>query len=392
MSKLSKLRIAAVLEGDEVSGPAKNLLKFARDCQDQIDLTLVTFQRVSKGDGREQRDNPLLAQARELDIPAESVEETNAFDLTTLSALRRIFERRKPQIVQTHGTKSHFLVSLLGQRRFSWIAFHHGYTAEDLKMRLYQQFDRWSLRRCDSAVTVCEDFAALLKRRGVSSRQLHVVHNAIETNLYQLESESVQNARHLWKVGPEECILLSVGRLSPEKGHAFLISAVSRMAAQSPKRKVRAIIAGRGPCEKALKEQARSLGVEWNVEFVGHRSELRTLFSIADIFVLPSLSEGSPNVLLESMAARVPIVATKVGGVPEVVKDGESALLVAPSDVDSLEAAVCELLTNRPLADRLAAAAFERVCEDFSPAKRNERLLNIYSEARRIGELSNALT
>jgi len=385
---MSRIRVVAILEGRVVTGPAKNLLKFAVDCRDKIDLTLVTFQRVSAGNGANSSPNQIISEALNLDIPVEVVRETSPIDFSTVSALHRILRQRKAQIVETHGTKSHFLVSLLRKSNFSWIAFHHGYTAEDLKVKLYQQFDRWSLRRCDAAVTVCEEFAVLLERRGVRRERIHIVHNAVDSNSHHLPSELAEKARRLWHVLSDERVLLAVGRLSPEKGHAYLVDAVSRIVSSSPPWKLRLVIAGSGACEVELKDQASRLGISQHVEFVGHRSEVQSLFSIADLFVLPSLSEGSPNVLLESMAAWVPIVATKVGGVPELVRDGESAILVSPADSNSLSSAIVELLTNPQLANRLAAAAFESVRLGFSPAKRNESLLSIYSQASSRGGAS----
>ena len=379
---LKRIRVVALLEGKVVSGPAKNLLKFAADCRDEVDLTVITFQRTSTENRSDSSSNPLISEARKLDIPVEVVPETSPFDLSTVGALRRIIQERESQIVETHGTKSHFLVSLLSNRRFTWIAFHHGYTAEDLKIRFYQQFDRWSLRRCDSAVTVCEEFAVLLGRRGVARGRVHIIHNAVETDDDGAHRELAEKARRLWRVKSDERIVLAAGRLSPEKGHAYLVEAASGIVSRSHEWKLRVMIAGSGPCEEKLKDQVKALGLNANVELIGHRSDLQSLFSIADVFVLPSLSEGSPNVLLESMAAGVPIVATKVGGVPELVRNGESAILVPPGETHQLRAAILELLKNRPLASRLAAEALRNVREDFSPAKRNESLLNIYAQAR----------
>jgi glycosyltransferase involved in cell wall biosynthesis len=146
----------------------------------------------------------------------------------------------------------------------------------------------------------------------------------------------------------------------------------------SPQLKLKVLIAGSGPSERKLKEQLNKKGLRELVELVGHCSDIKGLLSIADLFVLPSLSEGSPNVLLESMAARVPIVATKVGGVPELVKDGESAILVPPADSESLKKAIVELLMNRSRATQLASVAFENARLIFSTSKHDEHLLSIY--------------
>jgi glycosyltransferase involved in cell wall biosynthesis len=178
-------------------------------------------------------------------------------------------------------------------------------------------------------------------------------------------------------------MVLSVGRLSPEKGHNYLIDAVSTIVSTSSQLKLKVLIAGSGPSERKLKEQINKKGLQGRVELLGQCSDIKALFSIADLFVLPSLSEGSPNVLLESMAARVPILATKVGGVPELVKDGESAILVLPADSESLKKAIIELLMNRSRAIQLASVAFENARLIFSTSKRDEHLLSIYDRVIR---------
>jgi glycosyltransferase involved in cell wall biosynthesis len=380
---VSRIKIVALVEGRVVTGPAKNILRFAVDCRDRVDLTIVTFVRALDKNLGKVSNNQLVSAARSLDIPIEIVRETGPFDLTVLGALRGIFDRHRAHIVETHGTKSHFLVSLLPGRNFRWIAFHHGYTTENLKVRFYHQFDRWSLRFCDLAVTVCGEFATMLAGRGVRRDRIFVVHNSVKTDVDYSHAKLSEQARRQWNVSRDERMVLSAGRLSPEKGHDYLIDAVSKILSTSPQLKLKVLIAGSGPSERKLKEQLNKKGLQERVELVGHCSDMNGLFSIADLFVLPSLSEGSPNVLLESMAARVPIVATKVGGVPELVKDGESAILVPPGDSESLKKAIIELLMNRSRAIQLAGVAFEKARLIFSPSKHDEHLLSIYDRVIR---------
>lgn len=376
---MNQIKVVALVEGRFLTGPAKNIFRFADDCRDRVDLTIVTFLRTSGKYASEVSNSQLVSAAQSLNIPIEIVQETGPFDLTVLSALREIFDRHRPNIVETHGTKSHFLVSLLRGKDFRWIAFHHGYTMEDFKARVYQQFDRWSLRFCDSVVTVCAEFATTLESLGVRRDRISVVHNSVNTDVHCSYEKLSEEARYQWNVSRGEHIVISAGRLSPEKGHAYLIDAIAKIVSMSPELKLKVLIAGSGPCERKLKEQVRGRGLNQYVKFVGHCSDLDGLFSIADLFVLPSLSEGSPNVLLESMAARVPIVATKVGGVAELVKNGESAILVPPADCESLKTAILELVMNRSRATELANVAFEDAHLFFNAAKRDQCLLSIYT-------------
>lgn len=376
---MNQIKVVALVEGRVLTGPAKNILRFADDCRDRVDLTIVTFLRISGKNATEVSNNQLVSAARSLNVPIEIIQETGPFDLKVLGALREIFDRHRANIVETHGIKSHFLVSLLRGKNFRWIAFHHGYTMEDLKVRFYQQFDRWSLRFCDSVVTVCAEFATTLEGRGVRRDRISVVHNSVNTEVNCSRAKLSEEARHQWNLSGDEYIVISAGRLSPEKGHAYLIDAISTIVSTSPELKLKVLIAGSGPGERKLKEQVSGRGLNQYVKFIGHCSDLDGLFTIADLFVLPSLSEGSPNVLLESMAARVPIVATRVGGVTDLVKNGESAILVPPADSESLKTAILELVMNRSRATQLANVAFEDARLLFNGSKRDELLLAIYS-------------
>lgn len=375
---MKPIKVVDLVEALVVSGPAKNTLRFAVDCRDRVDLSVVTFIRAARESLTQALTNEFVSVARGLDIAVNIVRETGPFDVSVLSELRRVLERQSADIVQTHGIKSHFLVSLLPKRNFRWIAFHHGYTSEDLKMQFYRQFDRWSLKRCDLVVTVCEEFAKRLVSRGVHRDRIFVVPNSVKTDGNHSDVKSREEANHRWKKSPGEWVVLAVGRLSSEKGHRYLIDAVSKMMRKSPRLKVQLLIAGKGPADNKLRQQVNKRGLNQSVRLVGHCPEVSEMFSIADLFVLPSLSEGSPNALLESMAARVPIVATSVGGVPEHVSDGESAILVPPADSESLADAMTELLCNRARAARLASVAFDKARSTFSEAKYDERIFKIY--------------
>ena len=293
---MSRIKVVALVEGRVVTGPAKNILRFAVDCRDRMDLTIVTFVRALDKNLAEVSNNQLVSAARSLDIPIETVRETGPWDLTVLGALREIFDRHRAQIVETHGTKSHFLISLLPKRKFRWIAFHHGYTTENLKARVYHQFDRWSLRFCDLVVTVCTDFATLLASRGVRRDRIVVVHNSVKAEVRDSDAKLTEETRQQWNLSGDERVVLSAGRLSREKGHKYLIDAVSTIVSALPQLRLKLLIAGNGPFERKLNAQVDKKGLQQCVNLVGHRSDINGLYSIADLFVLPSLSEGSPNV------------------------------------------------------------------------------------------------
>jgi glycosyltransferase involved in cell wall biosynthesis len=387
---VAKPKVIALMEARVVTGPAKNLLRFANDSRDHVDLTVVSFIREPRDARHPVTNNEFVLALRDLAVPLEVVTETRRFDLSSATMVQQICNCHNPDIVQTHAVKSHFILSVLRRRPFRWIAFHHGYTNEDLKMRIYNQFDRWSLKRCDAVVTVCREFAKDLAHRGVPQERIFVVPNSATIDRFPSDLRLSQETRQRLSISHDERVVLAIGRLSPEKGHRYLIEAVARSAARTPRLKMRVLLAGTGPCEANLKEQIDRLGLTRCVRMLGYRSDIQPLFSIADVFVLPSLSEGSPNVLLESMAAGVPIVATHVGGVPELVNHNESAILVPPANADALGRSIHELLTEPARAKELARVAFERARLLFSPEKYDRRILDIYAKVLRMSRTEDS--
>jgi glycosyltransferase involved in cell wall biosynthesis len=177
-----------------------------------------------------------------------------------------------------------------------------------------------------------------------------------------------------------ERVVLTVGRLSREKAHIDLLAAYKLLQDTNPAIASKLIIVGDGPERARLEATVDAQGLKEHVIFAGQVSEVQVFYAAADVVVLPSHSEGSPNVLLEAMAASLPIVATAVGGVTEVVKTEESALLVPAQDPNALAAAIARVLTDQDLASRLITKSAALIAERFTPPKYVRALVEIYRE------------
>jgi glycosyltransferase involved in cell wall biosynthesis len=351
------IRVVAMLEASSVTGPAKNVIEFAvraakrRAHQDRLELSIIAFAR-----GDEHR-NAFIAAAQAAGVAVDVIHERFAFDVSVISQLRRIVQARQPDIIQTHAVKSHFLVWLTRlYRRYRWIAFHRGYTWVDLKVRAYNHLDRLSLPAADQVITVCEAFARDLQRKGILRERVVVQHNMVLPFEPCLPDE-IAELRNVWGIGPDAIILLSVGRLSPEKGHADLIEAINQLRRARLSRAFHLLIVGDGFERNAIRRKIDQLGLEGLVTLTGQQDNMRPYYSMADIVVLPSHSEGSPNVLLEAMAARIPTVATNVGGIPEIAKHGQTTLIVERKKPVELFEALLRLIKDEPLRRHLGQAA-----------------------------------
>lgn len=374
--KARTFRVLALMEATTLTGPAKNLIQFAHAAgESRTHLPRAQFCVVAfvRGD---QKTNGFLDAMRAADIELELVRERFVYDPSVIAQLRRIVARRQPDIIQTHNIKSHFLTRVAGFKRGRrWIAFQHGYTSTDLKMLAYNQLDRWTLRNADHIVTVCGEFARRLHAWGIPPARISVRHNMIEPFVRASDDEVVALRERLG-IRPEEPVLFTAGRLSREKGHVDLVNAIERLRSlyAAP---VRVVIAGEGPARPNLEKLITECDLGSTILLVGHQTNLRPYYSLSDIFVLPSHSEGSPNALLEAMAAGIPCVATSVGGVPEIASNGKNALLVPKGDVMAMAHALTRLLQDDGLRERLGTAARDQA-EKYSTAAYCQSLLSLY--------------
>jgi glycosyltransferase involved in cell wall biosynthesis len=383
----STLKILSIVEATTVNAVAKIVLEFYRAARElnqtasefpSVEGCAVTFDRRRGFNGPP---NDFVIAAAKLGLDVELIPERRRFDLSVIPALRSVIESREPDLVVTNSVKSHFLLwrSRLW-RKYPWVAFHHGYTSTDRKMSVYNRLDRWSLPKADRLVTVCRAFAReLAYTTGVSIENISVLHNAIRRP-QPVSAADTESLRERLGIAGFERAVLSVGRLSREKAHIDLLEAFKRMSELKPEVSPKLIIVGDGPERARLETAVKSLGCKERVIFAGQVSDVRTFYDTADVFVLTSHSEGSPNVLLEAMAANLPIVATAVGGVPEMVENNVSALVVPPNDPPSIAGAIARLLTDKELAQRLTTNAAKLVDTRYTPENYVRSVVEIYRE------------
>jgi glycosyltransferase involved in cell wall biosynthesis len=260
-----------------------------------------------------------------------------------------------------------------------WIAFAHGWTDENRRIRLYNRLDFRLLRYPDRVVAVSDSVRCRLEATGVPSSRITVIPNAVEIGTGEWPVDDT-DWRGSLGIPAGASVLSVIGRLSPEKGQDVFLEAC-RLAADKDCKFV-GVLVGEGPWENELRARVKALGLESRVRFVGHCQDVAPVYAASDVIVIPSRSEGLPNVLLEAMASGKPVVATRVGGIPEVLSDGVSGRLVPPEDPVRLASAIVALVADR----RLRHALGERACVDarsFSPQARTESILSVYESTVR---------
>jgi glycosyltransferase involved in cell wall biosynthesis len=362
------MRLLAIIEGYNITGPAKNLIEFGRYASQQgVELTIATFIRGSDS-------NLFIESVRTSEIPVETIRERGAGDFGVFRQLSDVVGRVNPDVIQTHAVKSHFLARAAGfERRAPWVAFHHGYTWPAFRARLYNQLDRWSLRAAHKVLTVSRPFRDELVARGVRPERIEIVHNSIRPDWGRAKGDAEELRRSLG-IAPQRKVALAVGRLSREKDHITLVRALAEV------KDCHLLMVGEGPERSRIEKEIARLKMGPKTTLAGQQSSAESFYAIADLAVLSSVTEGSSNALLEAMAAGVPVVATSVGGTPEIVKHERSALLVKPANADEMRAAIVRLLGDEPLRRQLIREARELIEQRHAPAVRARRLVEIYQE------------
>jgi glycosyltransferase involved in cell wall biosynthesis len=227
----------------------------------------------------------------------------------------------------------------------------------------YHTVERVTSCMVDHYITVSDSVKEYLIEKGtIPPEKITTIYNGVALNGLTPEGEG--GSPDLLGVESNDSVILAVGRLHRQKGYDYLIRAIATVKREVPS--VKLLIAGEGEEENDLKNLVKSLDLSKEVILTGLCREVEKLLNFTELFVLPSLWEGMPNAVLEAMAAAKPVVATRVGGVPELVMDGETGILVPPEDSESLARAIVGLLRNTAQANSMGNAGRKRVQEHFS--------------------------
>jgi glycosyltransferase involved in cell wall biosynthesis len=269
----------------------------------------------------------------------------------------KLFRKHKFDLIHTHGYRADVLGIFLSRLMdMPVISTCHGYISNDLYLALYNTLDRFMLRFAQKIIAVSNDIKNDLIRNGVKEARIRVVQNAVNGSYVNDSFARNRQAMRLkFRVGEKEFVIGYVGRLSEEKGVRYLIEAVSLL--NNSDTPVKLIILGAGPQRKELEDLVKKVNIENDVIFAGFQGEVEKWLPAMDLFVLPSLTEGTPMSLLEAMASGLPVVASAVGGVPQVIDSGKNGILVSPGNPDEIRDAVLLLYNDKDLRDRLSKEA-----------------------------------
>jgi len=294
--------------------------------------------------------------------------------------------RKKYDLVHFHGASIPLIINLpllklLGKKVIAKVlAAGLGTEAGSLSGRYLFGGSMLALiiRKVDSFIAISQEIADGLMKDGIPPERIRHITNFVDTDKFRPINNS---ERHMFKrtLSLDKNIVINfTGRIVKRKGLDILINAFAKNTELTFSSRL--LIVGTGPDEQRVKEMVSDFGIGDKVRFLGHSSEVTRYYQASDIFVLPSYAEGMPNSLLEAMACGLPVIASRIGGVVDVVEDGRSGILFEPGDVTGLSSAMIKLLKDVELRQRLGAEARKRIVEGFSIDKIADEYINLYGK------------
>ena len=322
---------------------------------------------------------------REKGVKVYHLDTTRSFNWFSAIKMAQLIKKEEVSLVHAHAPFAGSIISALAGKLAGVPVIIHAHLQDALSSNSfiisYQNImNYWTSRKCCNAIiAVSHQVKDVLIKEGFDSHKFHVVHNGTPINNQEIDS----NIRRELNISDGIPVIIHIGRLCKSKGQHLLLEAAANLHQLGQEAVY--LIVGKdleqdGAYLNYLKNMACELGINDKVHFLGHRSDIPQLLALSDLLVLPSYTEGLPLVILEAMAAGLPVVATPVGGIPEVVIHRETGLLVPVEDVSALGDAILRLLQNPHVINEMGNKGLEMVKKDFSLEKMCREVFDIYKK------------
>jgi glycosyltransferase involved in cell wall biosynthesis len=320
----------------------------------------------------------LRQKAAKYGAPLVSIPDRGAWDWRVVTEALAVCKRERVTVWHGHDYKTNALGLLLKRMwPMRLVTTVHGWVQHTRRTPLYYRIDQLCLPRYERVICVSDDLLESCLAAGVPAKNCVLLENGIDTAEYARQ-RTVAEAKTALGLPTTGFVVGAVGRLSGEKGFDVLTRSIHALVSRGLD--VRLVIVGEGGERANLERLARELHLGDRVRLVGWQTDVRNHFEAMDVFALSSLREGLPNVLLEAMALEVPVVSTRVNGVPRLVQDGRNGFLVNAGDLDGLTTALSGLLKNDGLRELFRTAGRRTVETRYSFATRMQRLKRLYDE------------
>ncbi len=366
------LRVLHVIGGGEFGGAERHILNLATAIDpDVVEVSVCCLFA-----------DPFVRVAREAGIKSYSIPMRHKLDFSIVTKLREKIIEDKIDIVHTHGVRANLVGRLAAKISGveTVITTVHSMLAQDypnIFSRLANMFiERASRNLTSHFIAVSGGLQKALIKQGIPEKKITVVYNGLDPQLFKRKGPSGNEWRNKAGIPAGIPLVAIVGRLHPVKGHRYFLKAASEILKE--KQDIHFLVVGSGPERESLEELTNSLGITDHVTFTGFISNVSDLIPELNLLVVPSLWEGFGLTALEAMAFGVPVVATSVGGLPEIVEHGTTGLLVPPADEASLAKNILWMLEHPQEAKEMASAAKAVVEEKFTAETMARKTEEVY--------------
>jgi len=311
--------------------------------------------------------------ARRRGISVRMVHCNGRADWRAVRQIEEYIQEDSVDLVHTHGYKADLYGYLAAWRCHKpMVATCHNWVGGTAALGIYNHLDRMVLKKFNALAAVSDAVAQRLRAFGVPAEKIKIIPNGIDVPAF----ERAEPLPLLKSEG--NTVVGVVARLDMQKGFEYLLRAARGLCTMFPDLKI--VIAGEGPDRTVIEDMIRQYELQSSIILAGQQSNMPGVYAAMDIFVLPSLNEGLPMTVLEAMAASKPVLATRVGAIPSVIKDGENGLLVAPKDFEGLRNAIASLLSDPERRRRLGDQAHAWVSQNYTSEAMALKYHDMYEE------------
>lgn len=369
------MRVVHLMASPFYGGPERQMLGLAKHLPREVESIFLSF--AERGQAQ-----AFLGQVKQAGFAGRALLHNTPRFFSCVKEVADELRQCKADLLCTSGYKPD-LVGWRAARRVGIpvVAVAHGWTRATWKVRLYETLDRWALRRFDAVVGVSNAQADKVRDAGVPDARVAIIHNAVGDDAFVEPNAQVRAEMARWFARPPRWIVGAAGRLSPEKGYADLIESATLVLRERPD--VGFVLFGDGPLRLDLELLITARGIKEQFVLAGFRNDLSRFLPNLDLGVMSSYTEGLPVILLETGAAGVPSVATAVGGIPEVIDDGQSGFLTPAGAPAALAQRIVALLDDETRRRAMGIAARERVRRDFSFTAMSQRYHELFLKLAR---------
>lgn len=369
------MKILPIIDTQRIGGPGKGLISLVKTLRTDCDIPgVVVFNRHGNGP------TDFILALESNNIQPLIIYERRALDPSALVSLYKLISSHHPDVVQTHSYKANFFIFVLRclrriKKPTQWAAWIHGWTDENIKIKIYNLLEKTSVIFADSVVCVSK---SLSKKINAHKEKVTIIPNGIDESYSSLQAPNLNELRQKLNIGDRKVIIV-VGRYSFEKGQDRVPLIAAELKKLS-KDKFVILLIGEGPEKENIHNLIKQHNLADNIMLHPYLADIRPFYLLADVCLLPSRKEGMPNVILEALYMRCPVVSFDVGGVTEIIEHPKEGIIVEQGNIEAAAAGIDKILRTPEIGQQLKLAGRKKVCNQFLNTSRASKVYHAYKQ------------